>query len=140
MANQKLIEGLNHALNREVSTCLRYMLQAAIIQGAQWENVRSIYESEIDDELGHARYLAGKIAMLGGKPTLHPDLSNPPTDVPTMLQRDIEEEHKDVEHYTRMAELAGKAGLADLKLKMEEQAADEARHGDQMQRMLGVPA
>jgi len=38
--------------------------------------------------------------------------------------------------YLKMAALADKAGLADLKLKMEEQAADEARHGEYTRRML----
>jgi hypothetical protein len=33
MANQELISGLNSQLNREVTTFLRYLLQAAHIKG-----------------------------------------------------------------------------------------------------------
>lgn len=43
MASQELRDGLDHALNREVATFLRYILQAAAIEGAQWEPVRSMY-------------------------------------------------------------------------------------------------
>jgi bacterioferritin len=43
MANQELLKGLNDQLNREVTTFLRYMLQAATIHGAQWESVRAMY-------------------------------------------------------------------------------------------------
>lgn len=37
----------------------------------------------------------------------------------------------------RLAALAEKEGLVDLKMKMEEQAADEAGHAEVMRRMLG---
>jgi len=89
--NDSLIEKLNHALNREVSTFLRYMLQASSIKGAQWDSVRKMYQTEVADEVGHAQYLADKIVMLGGTPTLAPDLTPPPADVPTMLANDIKE-------------------------------------------------
>lgn len=137
MASAELIKGLNHALNREVSTFLRYMLQGASIKGAEWEPARQMYLSEVTDEVGHAMYLADKIVMLGGTPTLAPDLTPPPSDVPTMLENDIAEEQVDVKGYMELAELADKDGLVDLKLKMEDQAADEAGHAEAMQRMLG---
>jgi bacterioferritin len=135
--NQELIQGLNHALNREVSTFLRYMLQAASIRGAGWDSVRKMYLEEVVDEVGHAQYLAGKIVMLGGIPKLEPDLTPPPREVNAMLQRDAEEESIDVKGYMRLAELAEKAGLPHLKMKMEEQAADEAEHAEEMKRLLG---
>lgn len=137
MANTELIEGLQKALNREVGTFLRYMLQASMIKGIEYAPVRDMYETEVTDEMGHAKYLADKIVMLGGKPALDPDLTPPPSDVKQMLKNDIAEEVKDVEHYKKMAELAEKAGLIELKLRMEDQAADEEGHALEMQRMLG---
>lgn len=137
MSNQELIQGLNDAMNREVTTFLRYLLQAASIKGAQWNSVRSMYQEEVKDEVGHAQYLADKIVMLGGTPELRPDLTPPPNDVREMLKHDIEEEKIDVNGYMRLAELADQAGLVDLKLKMEDQAADEAHHAEEMQRLLG---
>lgn len=137
MGNKELIDGLNVSLNREVTTFLRYMLQGATIKGAQWESVRTMYLQEVADEVGHAQYLAGKIVMLGGTPKLAPDLGAPPTDPCEMLRHDIEEEKKDVVHYMKLAQLAENEGLFDLKLKMEEQAADEADHAEGMQRLLG---
>jgi bacterioferritin len=137
MANQELLKGLNTALNREVSTFLRYMLQGASIKGAEWESVRDLYLEEVTDEVGHAQYLANAIEALGGTPKLEPDLTAPPTDVRKMLTNDIEQEAVDVRHYLKLAQLAEKAGLVELKLQMEEQAADEDRHRQTMQRMLG---
>lgn len=137
MANEELIRGLNHAMNREVSTFLRYMLQASSIRGAEWESVRQMYLAEVADEVGHAQYLANKIAMLGGTPRLEPDLTPPPSDPRDMLEHDREEEQVDVVHYMKLAGLAEREGLFDLKMKMEEQAADEAEHAERMARLLG---
>ena len=39
---EKLIDVLNQQLNREVTTFLRYMLQAASIKGAEYETVRAM--------------------------------------------------------------------------------------------------
>ncbi len=137
MAIEELLTGLNSQLNREVTTFLRYMLQAANIKGAQWQSVREMYQAEVTDEVGHAQYLADQISMLGGTPMLQPDLSPPPADVREMLTNDIREEQTDVKNYTRLAALAEKEGLFALKMKMEEQAADEDEHRQAMQRLLG---
>ena len=134
---EELIKGLNHAMNREVSTFLRYMMSAAKIKGIQNAPVRDMYSAEVADELGHATYLADKIVMLGGTPELNPDLTPPADDVLEMLKYDIAQEKIDVEGYMKLAEMADREGLAELKLKMEDQAADEAHHAEQMQRLLG---
>lgn len=65
------------------------------------------------------------------------NLTPPPSDVRAMLKEDIAEEQMDVEGYTKLASLAEKEGLIDLKMKMEEQAADEASHAEVMSRLLG---
>jgi bacterioferritin len=137
MSKQGLLDGLNDQLNREVSTFLRYLLQAASIRGAGWEKVREMYLEEVTEEVGHAQYLANQIVLLGGRPSLHPDMSPPPDDVGTMLERDAKEEMTDVKNYIRLAALAEKDGLIALKLKMEEQAADEDEHGHEMRRLIG---
>jgi bacterioferritin len=137
MASQQLISKLNHALNREVSTFLRYMLQAASIKGAGHASVRQMYLDEVADEVGHAQYLANTIVMLGGQPALKPDLTPPPDEVSEMLRHDIAEERTDTIGYMDLATIADKEGLVDVKMKMEEQAADEAEHGREMERLLG---
>ena len=137
MANKELIQGLNDQMNREVTTFLRYMLQAASIRGAEYEAVREMYLEEVTDEVGHAQYLANQISLLGGTPKLDPDLTPPPSNVMEMLKRDAEAEQEDVKHYSHLAELAGEEGLMHLKLHLEDQAADEGAHGQEMRRLMG---
>jgi bacterioferritin len=135
MAHDPLLEGLNEALNREISTVLRYMLQGSIIRGRQNQAVRQMYRAEVTDEIGHAQYLADKIVMLGGTPALHPDLTPPPADVEKMIDNDLAKEELDVAHYKKLAELADQKGDIELKMKMEEQAADESHHADELRRL-----
>jgi len=136
MTNKDLLNNLNVQMNREVTTFLRYMLQAASIKGAQYESVRQMYLEEVNDEVSHAQYLSNQIESLGGEPKLFPDLSPPPSDVKKMLENDAQEETTDVKNYIKLASLAEKEGLFALKMKMEEQAADEDEHGQEMRRLL----
>jgi bacterioferritin len=96
-----------------------------------------MYSREVTDEVGHAQYLADQIVMLGGVPKLQPDLTPPPTDVRQMLTSDLTEEQTDVRNCTRLAALSEKEGLFALKMKMEEQAANEDEHRQDMERLLG---
>jgi len=135
MAKDPLLEGLNDAINREISTILRYLLQGSIIRGRQNQSLRQMYRAEVTDEIGHAQYLADKIVMLGGVPLLRPDLSPPPADVERMIENDRAKEELDVAHYKKLAEMADERGDIELKMKMEEQAADESHHADELRRM-----
>ncbi len=137
MVREELVEMLNQQLNREVTTFLRYILQAASIKGAQHETVREMYLEEVGDEVQHAQYLANQIVRLGGNPKLAPDLTPPPSDVRKMLVADAGQESTDVNNYIRLASLAEQEGLFALKLKMEVQAADEDEHDYEMRRLLG---
>ena len=66
MANQELLTKLNDALNREVSTFLRYMLQGASIKGAEWEPVRQMYLAEVADEVdARTRSLVAQFRLSG---------------------------------------------------------------------------
>lgn len=137
MSQEILIQKLNVQLNREVTTFLRYLLQAAAIKGAQYESVRAMYLGEVGDEVGHAQYLANQIRALGGTPALAPDLTPPPADPREMLAADAQAEATDVANYMELARLAESTGRIALMTKMEEQAADEDEHAQEMRRLLG---
>ncbi len=96
-----------------------------------------MYLKEVGDEVGHAQYLADQIIMLGGTPRLSPDLTIPSSDVRQMLNNDIKEERTDVANYVALATMAEKAGLIALRMKMDEQAADEDAHAQEMLRAIG---
>jgi bacterioferritin len=53
-----------------------------------------------------------------------------------MLELDLEMELQDVKNYIRHAVMAEEFGEVELKLKLEEMAADEAGHARELRRLL----
>ena len=136
MSKQKLIDGLNEDLAAELGTVIRYTYQAAKCEGLAAAALRKLLASEAEDELGHATYLMDVIADLGGEPTTTPRPFDKPQDIKGMIELNVRMEAEDVENYLAHAALAEELGLADVKMKLEEMAADEAGHGRELRRLL----
>jgi bacterioferritin len=136
MSMNDLIKGLNEDLAAELGTIIRYNYQASKCFGLMGARLRDMFEEEIQDETGHARYLSDVIADLGGEPTTEPKSFEKPEKIKDMLELDMRMEHEDVANYMKHAALAEKQGLVELKMKLEEIAADEAGHARGLQRLL----
>jgi len=137
MANKEdLIQGLNEDLAAEWGTIKRYTYQAANSVGIIGAELREIFAEEIKDELGHATYLSDVIVDLGGDPTTESKEFDKTKDVKAMLQQDLEMELQDVENYKKHAEMAEALDEIELKLKLEDIAADEDRHAREIRRLL----
>jgi bacterioferritin len=76
------------------------------------------------------------IVDLGGEPTTVPMDFDEPSTLAEMLRLDLEVERADVERYVRHAELAEELGELEIKVELEEIAADEGRHGRELERLL----
>lgn len=136
MTNDELIQGLNEDLAAEWGTVIRYTYQAGKSFGLVGAELREMFEEEIQDELGHARFLTDVIIDLGGEPTTTPRDFKKPEGIKAMLELDLEMELSDVENYTKRSEQAAELGHAELKVKLEEMAADEAGHARELRRLL----
>ena len=64
-----LTASLNEDLAGEYQAVLMYSNYAAKLTGPFRNELRALFQAEIADELGHAQFLADKIAALGGEPT-----------------------------------------------------------------------
>jgi bacterioferritin len=136
MSKETLLKGLNEDLAGELGTIIRYNYQAGRADGPIGEHLRQMFRQEIPDELGHAAFLTDVIVDLGGEPTTMPASFEKPGSAKAMLELDLEMEKADVQRYSQHARLADELGLVELKLKLEEIAADEAGHARQIQRIL----
>lgn len=133
---QKLIQGLNKDLAAEWGTIIRYTYQSGKAFGFAGAELREILSNEIADELEHAKYLTDVIVDLGGEPTTEPDKFAKPESLKEMLELDLQMETQDVANYKKHAELAEELGEVELKVKLEEIAADEERHAREIRRLL----
>lgn len=80
--------------------------------------------------------LSDVVIDLGGESTTTPKEFAKPADLKAMLELDFQMESQDVENYVKHAKLAEELGEVELKLKLEEMAADEAGHARELRRLL----
>jgi len=76
------------------------------------------------------------IQDLGGEPVTTPKPFEKPTDLKGMLGLNVKMEEEDVANYLAHAKLAEQLELPELRMKLEEMAADEAGHGSELRRLL----
>lgn len=136
MSKETLIQGLNQDLAAEWGTIMRYTYQSGKAFGLRGAELRDILEQEIQDELGHATFLTDVIVDLGGEPTTTPNEFAKPDDLKVMLELDLKMELQDVENYNQHARLAEELGEVELKVRLEEMAAEEAGHARELRRLL----
>jgi bacterioferritin len=136
MSKEQLIAGLNEDLAAELGAIIRYNYQASKAFGPGGAEVRELFQSEIPDELGHAAFLTDVIVDLGGEPTVKPQTFERPDTLRGMLELDLELELQDVENYKQRAHQAEKLGEVELKVRLEDMAADESEHARELRRIL----
>jgi bacterioferritin len=136
MSKETLISGLNEDLAAELGTIIRYTYQAGKSFGILGVELREMFEEEVHDELRHAAFLTDVIVDLGGEPTTAPKEFPKPKDPKAMLEVDLKMELEDVGNYARHGRMAEELGEFELKLKLEEMAADEAGHARELRRLL----
>ncbi|MCK6621955.1 MAG: ferritin-like domain-containing protein [Calditrichaceae bacterium] len=136
MSKEELIKGLNEDLAAEWGTIIRYTYQAGKSFGILGAELREIFEEETQDELGHAAFLTDVIIDLGGEPTTIPRQFDKPNNLKAMLELDLQMEQGDIENYLKHSKMAEDLGYVELKMKLEEMAADEAGHARELRRLI----
>lgn len=131
-----LIAGLNEDLAAEYQAVIMYRTYAALVSGPFREVLRSFFESEIPDELGHAALLADKVVALGGTPVMVPAPVPAAKDNRQMLENALKAEEETIARYTKRIEQAEQAGEIAIKLQLENIVVDESTHRDELRRML----
>lgn len=103
MKNTQLVNLLNRQFHREAGAVLRYLIEAAALNGENHATARTLYSQAINEKLAHAQHLADQIVALGGNPTLTPDTVHPQTNLRQRLRRDAVEERTDEQNYLKFA-------------------------------------
>ena len=133
---EMLIDGLNEDLAGELGAVIRYNWQASKAFGPQGAEVRELFNEEIPDELGHASFLMDVIVDLGGEPTTEPIGFAKPNTLKEMVELDLIMELQDIKNYTTRSRQAEELGEVELKVRLEEMAADESEHARELRRIL----
>lgn len=131
-----LIDGLNQDLAGEYQAIVMYSNYAAKLTGPSRGALRTLFQAEIADELGHAQFLADKIAAMGGEPVTEARRVDPANYPRDMLQHALAAEKQAIADYGERLRQAEDLGEIGLKVALENQLADETRHKEELERIL----
>jgi bacterioferritin len=133
---EQLVELLNGDLSREYQAIITYIQYSASVTGPYRQEMKNFFESEIPDETMHAKYLADKIAAMGGIPCVVPEAVKAETDVKKMLENIVEAERTARNNYSVRARQADELGEVGLANRLEDMADDESGHLDETVKIL----
>ncbi len=133
---QKLLEGLQGDLERELKATLQYMYQSSMVLGLRALNVGPYLRQEAEAELKHVAFLSDQIVNLGGVPKLATQKFSDARDLKTMLEHDLDLERESILEYRERAKQAEQAGEVGLKLRLEELLAEETDHMRDLEKIL----
>lgn len=136
MDKQKLIDALNDDLAGELQAVIQYLTYSAKVTGHWRPQLVEFMQKEIPDELGHAQFLADKIAALGGTPTTEPRSVPEAKDAHSMLEAILKAEKKAVKNYTERAKQADEYGDKGLVVQLEDIVRDETIHAEETEKLL----
>lgn len=136
MDKKALIDALNEDLAGELQAVIQYLTYSAKVTGPWRPQLVQFMQTEIQDELLHAQFLADKIAALGGNPTTTPR-PVPAADHPRdMLKAILDAELKAGKDYTTRAKQADEFGDKGLAVQLEDMVRDETGHAEETSKLL----
>lgn len=136
MDAQQIIDQLNYDLSGEYQSIISYNQYAASVTGPYRQDLAPFFRDEIPDELGHAQYLADKIAALGGTPTVQPRPVAAQTDARQMLEQVVQYEEQAVRDYSQRVQQAKEFGDIGLQNHLETIVEDETHHLEETRKLL----
>jgi bacterioferritin len=137
MSNNTLIIALNDQLSAEYQAIIQYLQYSAVVTGPHRPELVTFFRAEIPDEQTHAQYLADKIAALGGIPTTEAKPVPEGKEPRELLENVLKAENEAVAAYTKLIDLADKAGEIAIRIQMENFVQDESTHRDEVLKILG---
>lgn len=136
VTRDELLDGLNLDLAAELQAVITYRLFASLATGPYRHEIREFFESEIPDELEHARFLADKIVALGGEPATEPLPVEITRDNRRMFEIALQAERDTIQRYEERIRQAETLGETGLKIRLEDLVVDETEHKEEMERVL----
>ena len=64
--NEKIVELLIRAYNAEIETVMNYIANSTNLDGVRAKHIKDSLLEDVQEELGHAQQLAGRIKIIGG--------------------------------------------------------------------------
>ena len=118
MTNEEVTRLLKKAYGDEIETVMNYLTNSIVLDGVSAEEVKESLETDIQEELDHARMLGQRLKQLDERPPASMDFQanqqslQPPedsTDVLSVIQGVLEAEEDAIETYRSLIDAAEEA-------------------------------
>lgn len=136
MNKQELIDALNDDLAGELQAIIQYLTYSAKVTGPWRPQLVTFMQTEIQDELLHAQFLADKIVALGGDPVTTPKPVPQADDAKAMLKAILAAEKEAGKNYEKRAQQADEYGDKGLAVQLEDMVRDESGHAEETEKLL----
>lgn len=136
VTKKQFLKGLNEDLAFEYAAVITYRTYASSVQGRARLELRSFFEGEIPDELGHAQILADRIVALGGEPTLEAAPVKRAKTAREMLENALQDEIDTIERYVKRRKQAEELGHHGMVVDLDDLIRDESNHRDEIRMVL----
>jgi bacterioferritin len=138
MANkQKVVNGLNEALERELGNVIRYLHHSFLVRGVNRGYLVGLFREKSQESFGHAIKIGEKVVSLGG----HPSIEVPKMkeighkNVEEMLREELESERFEVGEYIKLLKQVGD-DIA-LRFMLEEIIKEEQEGIEDLEKQVG---
>jgi len=136
MDKKTLIKHLNEDLSGELQAIIQYLTYSAKVTGPWRPQLVTFMQTEVQDELMHAQFLADKICALGGEPTTEPKPVPAAGTAKEMLEEILAAELQAGKDYEERAKQADEYGDKGLAVQLEDMVRDETGHAEETQKLL----
>lgn len=138
MKNQKIVDALNKDRADELGAIIQYMGHHYTADGMESPAVVGIFKATAIDEMKHAEMLAERISYLGGEPVTKPSDIKKGGDLKKMIQDDLASENGAIKQYKEHIKLCADEDDITTRRMLEGILADEEKHADTWETILGV--
>ena len=137
MSNKKIIQGLNEALEREMSNVVSYLHYSFMVRGVNRGPLVDFFRSQAQESFGHATRLGEKIVALGGHPSVRVEAIRELKSVTAeeMLREELAREKEEVQRYIKLLKLV--EDDVALRVMLEEIIKDEQEGIEELERRVG---
>jgi bacterioferritin len=119
VGRDKLIDGLNQALQNELGNVIRYLHHSFLVRGVNRGPLVEFFREKAQESFQHATNLGEKIVALGGLPTIQiPKMKEiGHKNVEEMLREELTSEKEEVQNYIQLLRQVGDDIALEFMLK-----------------------
>jgi len=126
--NDVFIEKLNKALEWEYAAAIQYLQHAAVMTGAEYQNITEEMLVHSKEEMAHGVLVSTMIMDLGGFPTVDVEKRETSKDSKKMLEQDLAGEDIAINLYRELIPMAEELGQYSHRRILEEILMQEEEH------------